>query len=142
MIVSNSNRTNIEDLPDEILLIIINALNIGEVFHSFVDINKRFNQLILDPLYVRNLNMTMMTMKSFYDRTFSIDVRIFSRICENILLQAHDRVHRLTVEQDSIHRIPIRNYPQLYSLSLVNMKEGKLCQYLKGLNFVCILLRK
>jgi len=125
MNISNSNPSNIEDLPNEILLIIINKLNIGDVVYSFVDVNKRFAQLILNPLYTRNLNMTNITMKSFYDPTFSIDDRVLSRICENNLPQIHDQVNHLTVEQDSIERILIGNYPQLYSLSLVNMKEKK-----------------
>jgi hypothetical protein len=138
MNISNSNPSNIEDLPNEILLIIINKLNIGDVVYSFVDINKRFAQLILNPLYTRNLNMTNITMKSFYDPTFSIDDRVLSRICENNLPQIHDQVNHLTVKQDSIERILIANYPQLYSLSLVNMKEKKLFQYLTGLKFVRI----
>ena len=74
MIVSNSN---IENLPAEILFIIISTLDTGEVYYSFVDINNRFNQLILDPIYICNLNMTM---KSFYDRTFSIDDPVLSKI--------------------------------------------------------------
>jgi hypothetical protein len=140
MNISNNNRLNIVDLPNEILLIIINKLNIGDVFYSFVDINKRFAELILDRLYIRNLNMTNMTMKSFYDRTFSIDDQVLSRLCKNILPQIHDQVNHLTVEQDSIERIFLTSdYPQLYSLSLVNLKEETFLQYLTGtLNFVCI----
>src|ERR1700728_2493777 len=129
MNISNNKHLNIVDLPNEILLIIINKLNIGDVFYSLVDINERFAQLVLDPLYIRNLDMTIMTMKSFYDRTFSIDDQVISRICENILPQIHSQVNKLTVEQDSIERILTVHYPQLYSLSLVNFKEEILFQY-------------
>ncbi len=133
MNISNNNHLNIVDLPNEILLIIISKLNIGEVFYSLVDINERFVQLVLDPLYIRNLDMTIMTMQSFYNRTFSIDDQVLSRICENILPQIFDQVNKLTVEQNSIERILTVNYPQLYSLSFVNFKEERLFQYLTGI---------
>jgi len=110
-------------------------------FYSLVDINERFSQLVLDPLYIRNLDMTIMTMKSFFDRTFSINDQVLSRICENILPQIHDQVNKLTIEQHSMECILLTvNYPQLYSLSFVNFQEEILFQYLTGilliLNFV------
>ncbi|CAF1423164.1 unnamed protein product [Rotaria sordida] len=95
-----------------------------------MDINERFAQLVVDPLYIHNLDMTIMNMKSFYDRTFSIDDKILSRICDNILPRIHNQVTKLTVEQHSIERILTINYPQLYFLTLVNFKEEILFKYL------------
>ncbi len=105
MNISNNNHRNLLDLPNEILFIIFKKLNMVDVLHSFVDINQRFNQLIFDPFYIRNLNMTSMTMKSFYDRTYSIDDQVLDRICKNILPRIYHQVNELIVEQYSMERV-------------------------------------
>ncbi|CAF1295842.1 unnamed protein product [Rotaria sordida] len=130
MNISNNNYLNIFDLPNEILFIIINKLNIVDVFYSLVDVNERFAQLILDRLYIQNFDITVMTMNSFYDRTFSVHEQVLSRIYENILPKIHDQIKKLAIEQHSIERILTFNYSQLYSLSLINFKEEILFQYL------------
>jgi hypothetical protein len=67
MNTSNHNHLNLLDLPNEILFIIVNYLNIGHVVYSLIDIDERLAQMILDPLYVRNLDITIINMKSFFD---------------------------------------------------------------------------
>ena len=136
MNISNNNHSNIFDLPNEILFIIINKLNFGDVIYSLVDVNERFLQLVFDPLYIQELDITLMTMKSFYQRTFSLHEQVVSNICENILPKIHDQVKQLAIEQHSIERILTHNYSQLYSLSLVNFKEEILFQYLTGRFFI------
>jgi hypothetical protein len=127
---------NILDLPDEILLIIVNKMNIVDVLYSLVDVNQRFDRLVLDPLTIRNIDMTMKTFESVYDQTFSIDDQILSRICDQILCRIYDQINALTVEQYSIKRIlHATNYPQLYSLSLINFEGKILDQYLTGIVF-------
>ncbi|CAF1288753.1 unnamed protein product [Adineta steineri] len=128
---SYDNYPSIFNLPNEILFIIIKKLNIADVIYSLVDVNERFVQLVFDPLYIQNLNITLMTIKSFYHRTFSVSEQVLSNICENILPNIHDQVKKLTIEQHSIKRILTHNYPQLYSLSLVNFKEEILYQHLR-----------
>ncbi|CAF1139088.1 unnamed protein product [Adineta steineri] len=130
MNISNNNYSNIFDLPNEILFIIINKLNFADVIYSLVHVNERFVQLVFDPLYIQNLNITLMTIKSFYQRTFSIHEQVLSNICENILPSIHDQVKQLAIEEHSIERILTHNYSQLYSLSLVDFKEEILYQYL------------
>ncbi|CAF1121085.1 unnamed protein product [Adineta steineri] len=130
MNISNNNYSNIFDLPNEILFIIIKKLNISDVIYSLVDVNERFGRLLFDPFYIQNLNITLKTMKPFCHRTFSIHEQVLSNICENILPNIHDQVKQLAIEEHSIERIFIYNYSQLYSLSLVNFKEEILCKYL------------
>jgi len=48
-----------------------------------VDINERFDHLVLDFLYIRNLGMTI---KSCFSRIFSIGEQIHDRICEKKIL--------------------------------------------------------
>ena len=127
------------DLPDEILLFICKKMNIVDVLYSLVDVNQRFDRLVLDPLTIRNLDMTLRTIKSVYNQTYSIDDEVLSRICDKILCRIHHQVNMLTVEPYSMKRILLAaNYPQLYSLSLLNFQEKILYQYLTGtlFNFV------
>ncbi|CAF1512750.1 unnamed protein product [Rotaria magnacalcarata] len=114
MKISNNKHLNILDVPNEILLIIFNNLNVVDVLYSLVNVTQRFDQLILEPFYTHSLDMTSMTMKSYFDRIYSIDSQLLDRICQNILPRIHRQVHELIVEQHSmaqvIHTI---NYPQL-----------------------------
>ena len=131
MDISNNNKLNILDLLNEILLIIFNKLNKVNVLYSFVDITQRFDQLILDPYYIRNLNMTSMTMKSFFDRIYSIDNEVLDRISKNILPRIYRQINELIVEQYSMERVlRITNYPQLYSLTLMDFSEEIVFNYL------------
>ncbi|CAF2474245.1 unnamed protein product [Rotaria sp. Silwood2] len=139
---SNTNHINILDLPNEILLIIFNKLKTVDAVYSLVHINERFDRLVLDSLHVRNLDTTSMTIKSYDDRTFSIDNHVLDRICEKILPQLRHQLNALTVEQNSVEHILTVNYSQLYPLSLVNFEEEILFQYLTGtlliVNFIHI----
>ncbi len=137
---SNNNHLNILDLPNEILLIIFKKLNMVDVFYSLVNINQRLDRLVLNPLYIRDLNMTNMTFKSAIDQTFSVDNQVLSRIYEEILPRICHQVNKLTVEPHSMERIlRAMDYPQLYSLTLINFETEMLLQYLKGIlfNFIC-----
>ena len=129
---SKENRSNLHELPNEILFIIASELNIADVY-TLTYIDERFAPILFNPLYTRNLDMTTETMKSYYDYTFSIDERVLSGICEKILPQIHDYVTKLTIEQNSMERILSVRYPQLHSLSLINFQEKKLLQYLTGI---------
>ncbi|CAF0898444.1 unnamed protein product [Rotaria sordida] len=104
-----------------------------DVLYSFVDVNRRFNRLAFDSLYIRDLNLTnIMTINSLYDQTSSVDIQVLSRIFEKVLCQIHHRVYKLTVEGYSMKQIlRTANYPQLYSLSLLNFEEKILYQYLR-----------
>ncbi|CAF1035892.1 unnamed protein product [Adineta steineri] len=126
------NYLNILDIPDEILFLIFQKLNAVEVFSTLEDVNQRFHRLAIDPLLIRDLNMTTITnINSFYDQNSLMDSKVLSRICKKILPQIHTQVQKLTVEQDSMKEIlRAGNYPQLYSLSLINCEEEILYQYL------------
>ncbi|CAF3604618.1 unnamed protein product [Rotaria socialis] len=131
MNISNNNHLNILNLPNEILFIIFKKLNIVDVLYSLMDVTQRFDQLAFNPFYIRNINMTSMTMKSFYDSTYSIDNQVLDRICKNILPRIYDQVNELVVEQYSMERVlHTVNYPQLYSLTLMDFPEEVLLNYL------------
>ncbi|CAF3388858.1 unnamed protein product [Rotaria sp. Silwood2] len=130
----NNDNLNILDLPDEILFIIFKKPNTIDVFHLLVGVNQQFDRLALDPLNVRDLDMTdIMIINSLYDKTPSIDTETLSKICSKILPRIHRQVHKLTVEQYSMKDILLAaNYSELYSLSLINFQAKILYQYLRG----------
>ncbi len=83
--------------------------------------------------------MVSVEIKSYFDRIFSTDKRVLKRICNKILPRIHQQVEELIVEQYSMKRIlHAVNYPQLYSMSLINCRAKILLKYLTGivLNFV------
>ncbi|CAF4536716.1 unnamed protein product [Rotaria sp. Silwood2] len=102
-------------------------------FYSLVDVNRRFDCLALDSLYIHDLNMTdAMTINSFYELTCSMDSQVTSKISQKILPRIHHQVYELTVEECSMKPILLAaNYLQLYSLSLINFQEEILYQYLR-----------
>ena len=111
-------------------------MKIFDLLYSLVDVNQRFDRLVLDPLTIRNLDMTLRTIKSVYNQTYSIDDEVLSRICDKILCRIHHQVNMLTVEPYSMKRILLAaNYSQLYSLSLINFDGEILSQYLIGILF-------
>jgi hypothetical protein len=132
---SDSDHSNILDLPNEILLIIFKEFNAIDAFYSFGNVNQRFHQLLLDSLYMRHLEITnLRKIKSEYEQISSIDTKILSEFCVKIVPRIHHQVYKLTVQQDSIQKIVhAANYPQLYSLSLINFHEKILYQYLNGI---------
>jgi len=128
-----SNDIKIVDLADEILLMILNKLDQIDVLHSVVHVNRRFQELALDPLYIRDLHLSdMSNLKSLFDSTLPFDRESISRLSEEILPQIHHLVQKLTIEQCLAKHVLGMNYPQLYSLSLMHFEEEILYQYLTG----------
>lgn len=121
----NNYQHNLVDLPDEIVYQIFNKLNMIDVFYSFMDVNRRFHQLVFDSLYVRRLNLTTnIDNNASCEQISSIGTQAVSRISH--------QVEQLLVEQDSINQVLSVCYPRLYSLSLINFEEEIPHQYLTG----------
>jgi hypothetical protein len=108
-----------------------------DAFYSLLDVNQRFNRLVLDSQYTRDLNLTTTwNIDSMDDETSPIDIQCLSKICEKILPRIHHQVQKLIVEQDLMQQILLAgNYPQLYPLSIVNVQEEILDQYFAGIVF-------
>jgi hypothetical protein len=123
--------SNILELPNEVLLIIFNKLHMVDVLYSLLYINERFDQLVLNSLHIRHLDMTMMTVKSVFNYNFSIDNQVLDRICIDIIPRIRHQVKKLTIVQHSMERVLLSaNYPELYSLSLIGFQEDVLFEYL------------
>ncbi|CAF1074143.1 unnamed protein product [Adineta steineri] len=79
---------------------------------------------------------TTMDIDTCYKQIPPIDITL-TRICRNILPKIHDKVQKLTVDQSSM--IPVlhaANYPQLYSLTIVDIQEEFLRDCLLSIVFL------
>ena len=131
MNVSNRNFLNLLDLPDEILLIIIKQLIMADILYSLVNVTERLDQLVLNPSYIRILDMTCMKIHS-YD-IYLIDDHVCERICQNVLSRINDQVTELIMDQSSIERVlHTIDYPQLHSLALIHIDETSFFDFLEG----------
>ena len=115
---TSNDRLTIVDLPDEILVIILKNVNVIDNLSSIVGLSERFDRLIIDPLYIRRVDMIKIMIKnSSYDYISSSDVQILSKFCQNILPRIHHHVEHLTLAPYSIKPIlhTVESYPQLHS---------------------------
>ncbi|CAF4934740.1 unnamed protein product, partial [Rotaria sp. Silwood2] len=100
----------------------------ADVFYSLVDLNNRFNQLVLDPLYIHHLDLTV---KKSLDHNFPVDNQVFDQIRTKVLPRIHHKVNKITVTSPFMEFIfNTVDYHQLHSLSLVKFQQETLLQYL------------
>jgi len=131
MNTSNNNDINILDLPDEILLCIFNKLHMIEMLYSLVNLNQRFDRLVLNPFYIHYLDLTV---KPWFYNNSPVNNQIFDRIRTQVLPRIHDQVNKLTVEPLFMKCIlDTIDYSGLNSLSLVNFQSETLLQHLTGI---------
>ncbi|CAF4046683.1 unnamed protein product [Rotaria sp. Silwood1] len=104
-----------------------------DVLYSLVSVNQRFDRLVLDPFNIHHLDLRI---KSLIEHNFSVGNQVLDRICGEILPRINNKINKLTLDQHSMESIlrPIV-YPQLYSLTLVNLQSDTLLPYLTGILF-------
>jgi len=121
------NRSNIEllDLPNEILLIILNKLDNIDVLYSLFGINnERLDSLVKDDVFTNILNFV---------RISSITDMKLDRFCTSILPQIHYSIKKLILDTTSMKNILlVCNYPNLTSLELFNFGEEIVSRYFMG----------
>ncbi|CAF3076345.1 unnamed protein product [Rotaria sp. Silwood2] len=132
----------LDDLPDEIILIILKKLHNCDVLYSLIGVNKRLdtiaNDLIFtsnltlisrikkrfetignDPFFTRNLTL----IKSFDGLSCQFTDVILDRFCLEILPKINDKIERLNVESLSMERIlRLTNYSNLRTLGLYDVQ--------------------
>jgi len=100
-------RAQLEDLPNEILLIILKQLNTIDLF-KLKDLNRRIHNILYDEVMTSNLTL------------FKFDNEL-----SNLLPEIDYKIKSLNVELFSIEYIfPATTYPNLYKLGLYNVDEN------------------
>jgi hypothetical protein len=117
-----SSCVELNDLPDEILLMIFKKLNNLEVFYSFQGVNNRLNRIIYDPILTSHLNFLTWSSNKLINR-FSSNI-ILDRFCLQILPEICTKIKWLDLESSSMkHILRAADYPNLDSLALYNIDE-------------------
>ncbi|CAF2069168.1 unnamed protein product [Rotaria magnacalcarata] len=110
----------LNDLPDEILLIILKKLDNIEVLYSFIGFNKQLDQLVHGSIFTNCLTMTRRSNDSYYP----LNGPVFQRFCSQILPKIHHKVKWLNLESSTMKDILLcTNYPNLYGLGLYNINK-------------------
>lgn len=111
--------SQLDDLPDEILLLIFKELNNIEVLYSLMDINKRLNRTVRDSIFTSDLTL----LRYWRDHsTYPLTNSMLDRFCSKILPVIHYKIQWINLESSSIKRILLAtNYPNLYGLGLYNL---------------------
>ncbi|CAF3123260.1 unnamed protein product [Rotaria sp. Silwood2] len=112
----------LNDLPDEILMIIFKKLNNLDVLYSLQGVNQRLNQIIHHPIFTSRLTFVKWLLHNFID-LISCDT-ILNRFCLQILPEIRHKIKWLDLESSSMKYIlRAAHYPNLYGLGLYNINE-------------------
>jgi hypothetical protein len=133
LVIINMNQRNINlfDLPNEILVIILQKLNNIDVLYSLFDINnQRFDNIIQENIFINTLNFVLTTLT---DDTLSISDLILDRFCISILPKIHYHVKSLIINSLSMERILlVGDYPNLNQLKIFNFNGQIVSNYFTG----------
>ncbi|CAF2992592.1 unnamed protein product [Rotaria socialis] len=99
----NRSIVNIMNLPDEIILIIWNKLNKTDALYSFLNVNRRFDNLIRDKIYTRSIELIKPNCQE--EQNCSLSDQILDRFCLDILPQIHYMSEQLIVESFLMERV-------------------------------------
>ncbi|CAF4581714.1 unnamed protein product [Rotaria sp. Silwood2] len=102
----------LNDLPDEILMMILKKLHNSDVLYSLIDANKRLDTIVKDSIFTNNLTLT-----TPFNGLNQFPDTIIDRFCREILPKINTRIQSLSVESSTMERILLAtNYPNLHRL--------------------------
>lgn len=128
--IMDRNENSLLDLPDELLLAIVDKLNSVDAIVALTTVHHRLDSLLHDRLFVRALDFTA---RSWTDDRCSIDDRTLSVMCHAILPHIHHHVTSLTLDANSVDRVlEAVDFPQVSSLTLHDVPRQTLCRQLTG----------
>ncbi|CAF3465394.1 unnamed protein product [Rotaria sp. Silwood1] len=105
----------LNDLPDEILLIIFKNLNNINLLYSLIGVNKRLNKIVYDSMFTKSLKLFNY---SSYDYIHPLPDLMLDRFCLQILRDIHHNIKWLELESSSMKRVFLSaNYPNLFGLN-------------------------
>ncbi len=135
-----SLSVQLDDLPDEILMIIFKKLYNITVLYSLIGINTRLNKIVYDSIFTNRLTLVnfvpsrlIMERSSATYYTYPLPDPIFDRFCSHILPKIHQNVKWLDLEWFSMERILLSsNYPNLSGIALYNIPIERAAQLFSG----------
>ncbi|CAF4935521.1 unnamed protein product [Rotaria sp. Silwood1] len=116
----------LDDLPDEILMMIFKNMCQVDVLYSLIDVNQRLNTIVHDPIFTTHLTL----LEHFSDGSIhSLTDTMLDQFCLQILPKIKHKIKCFDLEPLSMERILLAtNYPSLYGLTLYNI-DLRTCDY-------------
>jgi hypothetical protein len=107
----------------------LKKLHNSDVLYSLIRVNKRFDTIVNDSMFTRNLIL----ITPFNGLSFQFTDTIFDRFCLEILPKINDKIERLNVESSSMKRIfHATNYPNLHTLGLYDLTQETISDLFSG----------
>jgi hypothetical protein len=102
------------NLPDEIIVIILNKLDNVEVLYSLTNVNTQLNRIVNDSIFT-----TKITLMKSTGLTSTLPDTVLNRFCLEILPEIHQKIQWLNLESASMERILLAaDYPNLRQLEI------------------------
>jgi hypothetical protein len=128
------SSVQLNDLPDEILFIILKNLNKLDILYPFIDVNKRLDKIVHDSIFTSSLTLFS---HFLYDGIYPLPDLILDRFCSKILPKIHHKIKWLDLEPLSMERIlHSANYPNLVGLGIDNIEKNTALKLLNGKIFL------
>ncbi|CAF4990736.1 unnamed protein product [Rotaria sp. Silwood1] len=122
----------LNDLPDEILMMVLKKLHSCDVLYSLIGVNKRLDTIVQDSFFTAYLTLTVPPY-GFLNFTDPI----LDRFCSKILPKIHHKIGWINVESSSMERfLRSKNYPNLYGLGLCHLASETARDLFTGKIFV------
>jgi hypothetical protein len=124
----------LDDLPDEILLIIFKNLNNIDLLYSLIGVNKRLNKIVHDSMFTNSLTLFGSLLCDYVDPLPDL---MLDRFCSQILPEIHDNIKWLKLESSSMKHILLSaNYPNLFGLGIYNIEKPAVLDLFNGKIFI------
>ena len=124
----------LNDLPEELLLVIFRKLNNIDLLYSCLGISNRFDRILNDLVFTNDLRLVISSVDHVI---YPLSSEIIDRFCLEILPKIHEKIQSLTVESlymEDVFRAAV--YPNLSSLCLISIKEENMANLFNGKIFV------
>ena len=132
ILITNEKKMELNDLPDEILLLILKKLSNFEVLYSFHDVNQRLKSITYDPIFTSHLNFVKWSCNNIIKKFSS---NLIDQFSSQILPSICEKVQWFDLESSFMSDILSANkYPNLCRLSLYNMDENTVNFLFTGTN--------
>ena len=123
----------LNDLPDEILMIILKKLHNVEALYSLTGVNKRLNTIVHDSIFTSGLTLMTSSPDCLFHRLTNT---ILDRFCREILPKIHCKIKWLNLESSSVERVLLAaDYPNLCGLGLHHFEEQTAIHLFKSKKF-------
>lgn len=106
------------DLPNEILLFILNKLTRIEVLYSLIGVNSRLDQIVKDPIFTEHLNLMKLSSNGDIN---PLNNSILHRFCSEILPEIHHQIKWLDLESLSMEKFFLLQIIPTYIHSLFSI---------------------